>query len=172
MSFSQHQADDWSFSLGTNLINNIGSQSPYNSPDDWAFKHPISATANKLISDAFSADLTLSLNGFNAGDKVDGRGTPQDETYFATDIHANYHIGRDLFWDHRSWLDIFVSAGPGLFVIQETNFSLNAGAGAIAWLNSDHSFGIKIQSIAKFALDKNSADSSHFQHHVQFVFCL
>ncbi|GGH35271.1 hypothetical protein IA57_07650 [Mangrovimonas yunxiaonensis] len=171
-SFAQHQASEWSFSFGANLINNLGLRSPYNSPDEWAFKHPISFSANKLISDSFSADVALSLNGFNSGKTVDGFELPEDETYFATDLHANYHIGRDLLWDHRSWLDVYVSAGPGLFIVKETNLSLNAGVGAVAWLNSAHSFGIKVQSVAKFALGQEPVDSNHFQHHLQFVFCL
>ena len=35
--FSQMEEDGWYLSFGVNAINNLGTQSPINSPDDWYF---------------------------------------------------------------------------------------------------------------------------------------
>ena len=62
-------------------------------------------------------------------------------------------------------------AGPGFFFINESNISFNVGGGLLVWLNDNHSVGIKLQTLGKFALNHKDElyETNHYQHHLQLV---
>ena len=168
--------DEWYVSLGVNTINSLGSKDPFESPEDWAFKTPISASIETRWSDLFSLEIGLSLNGFDAGSRLDAAGPPaEDLTYFAVDTSFKYYFAEYIF-PRQEWFDLYVMTGLGLFVIDDANLSINVGGGAIFWLNRYHTFGLKPQALAKFAVNHRDTGqiypNNHFQYSLQAIFIL
>jgi len=164
---------EWMFGVGVNAVVNLGERNPVYSPSDWAIKHPLSVSAEKGFSPYWALELNLALNGYDEGDKIDGLSLAQDETYFSFDAQAKYYFGKHIF-SEDSWFDMFATAGPGYFVIDESNLSFNLGGGLLFWLNDNHRLGVKLQTVGKFAVEAKDylVDNNHFQHHLQVVFKL
>ncbi|MDP5082023.1 MAG: hypothetical protein NWP87_05145 [Winogradskyella sp.] len=170
------EQDEWYVSVGVNTINSLGSKNPLESPGDWAFKTPISASIETRWTDLFSLEIGLSLNGFDAGAPLDAAGPPaEDLIYFAVDTSLKYYFGEYIL-PRQEWFDLYIGAGLGLFVIEDANLSFNIGGGAIFWLNRNHTFGLKPQAVAKFAANHRDAGqiypNNHFQYSIQAVFKL
>jgi hypothetical protein len=168
--------DEWYVSVGVNTINSLGSKNPLESPGDWAFKTPISASIETRWTDLFAVEIGLSLNGFEAGERLDAAGPPQEDlTYFAIDTSFKYYFGEYIL-PRQEWVDFYVNAGLGLFIIDDANLSINLGGGAIFWLNRNHTFGLKPQALAKFAVNHRDAGqiypNNHFQYSLQAIFKL
>lgn len=164
---------EWLVSAGVNTINNIATQSPFNSPDEWAFKTPFSFGVEKILDNRFGIDLNLSFNGYSQGDKRDSTTSDGTYDYFSFDPSVKYYFG-DIIFKDDSPFHLYGMAGPGFYFIDENNVTINVGGGLLVWLNNNHSFGIKLQSLAKFALDSkdDKYDDDHFQYHLQLVFGL
>jgi hypothetical protein len=168
--------DEWYVSVGVNTINSLGSKNPLESPGDWAFKTPISASIETRWTDLFAVEIGLSLNGFEAGERLDAAGPPQEDlTYFAIDTSFKYYFGEYIL-PRQEWVDFYVNACLGLFIIDDANLSINLGGGAIFWLNRNHTFGLKPQALAKFAVNHRDAGqiypNNHFQYSLQAIFKL
>jgi hypothetical protein len=72
------------------------------------------------------------------------------------------------------WIDFYSNVGVGFFHINNTNISANIGGGVLFWLNRKKTWGIRAQTIAKFALDSKDSglETNHFQTHLQLIFAL
>jgi hypothetical protein len=170
------EQDEWYISVGVNAINSLGSKNPVESPSDWAFKTPFSASIETRWTDLLALEVGLSLNGFEAGERIDAAGPPEDDlNYYAIDTSFKYYFGETIF-PRQEWIDFYVNAGLGLFIIEDANLSINVGGGAIFWLNRDHSFGLKPQALAKFAINHRDSGqiypNNHFQYSLQAIFRL
>ncbi|PYE82724.1 hypothetical protein DFQ11_101149 [Winogradskyella epiphytica] len=181
-SFAQRHQDQWFFSIGVNAINDVGTKNPYKNSSDWAFKFPLSAAVEFNWAENIAIEQSLTFNGFNKGDFLDPYpNAARDYNYISLDTHLKYYFGDLLLGKAPSrnaeWFDIYVNGGLGFSHIDETNISANVGGGVLFWLNREKSFGIRLQTIAKFALNHSDSDmvnidNNHFQHHIQFVFKL
>lgn len=166
--------DEWLLSVGLNTVNSLGSKNPFADPGDWAYKFPLAVSIEGKWFDLFSIEVAASLNGFNADDRLDGAGPPEDDiTYFAVDTALKYYFGEYIF-PEADWIDFYGSAGLGMFFLDDTNISLNAGGGVQFWLNRKQSVGIKAQGVAKFAIDHSNRGqvypNNHFQYNLMLVF--
>ncbi|WP_225035074.1 outer membrane beta-barrel protein [Winogradskyella sp. SM1960] len=166
-------SNDWYLSIGVNAINSLGSQSPIYHPEDWMFKFPISAAAEYNWSEQFAIEQSITFNGFNEGDVIDGAVLTKDYNYLSFDTHVKYYFGQ-LIFPNANWLEIHANAGIGFFNIEETNVSANLGGGFLFWLNTNRTFGLRAQTTAKFALNHSESgfDNNHWQYHLQAVFKL
>ncbi|WP_179333458.1 outer membrane beta-barrel protein [Winogradskyella costae] len=174
-SFAQRRNDDWSLSVGVNAINSLGSRSPFKSPGDWSFQTPFSAAAEYRFAYQFAIEQSITFNGFNDDESIDFIPTNEDYNYLSLDTHVKYYFGELIFGRGRNdWFDIYANAGLGFFNIDETNISVNLGGGVLFWLNENRTFGLRAQTIAKFAYDSsnNGYDNNHYQYHLQAVFKL
>ncbi len=170
------ERDEWYISVGVNTINSLGTKNPLESPSDWAFKTPISASIETRWTDLFALEVGLSLNGFESGSPLaNGGPTEKDITYFAIDTSFKYYFGEYIF-PRQEWIDFYVNAGLGLFIIDNANLSLNLGGGVVFWLSQSHRFGIKAQALGKFAVNHRDAGkiyaNNHFQYSLQGIFRL
>jgi hypothetical protein len=170
------EEDEWYLSVGFNTVNSLGSKNPVESPGDWAFRTPISASIETRWSELFSLEVGLSLNGFEANSRIDGIGPNDDDiTYFAVDSSFKYYFG-EFILPRQEWVDFYVATGLGLFIIDDANLSANIGGGVLFWLNRSHSFGIKAQGLAKFAINHSDNGiiypNNHFQYSLQAIFRL
>ncbi|MDN3492033.1 outer membrane beta-barrel protein [Winogradskyella bathintestinalis] len=173
-SFAQREAKDWYLNIGVNAINSLGSQSPIYHPDEWAFEFPISAAVEYNWNEQFSIEQSITFNGFNESNKIDGVNLDQDYNYISLDTNVKYYLGEYIFGRNLHWLDFYASAGVGFYHIDETNISANLGGGLLVWLNSAQTFGLKGQLTGKFAFDHPDSgfDNNHYQYHLQAVFKL
>ena len=166
--------DEWLIGVGFNTINSQGSKNPFGEISDWAFRFPIAASAETYWSRLFSVEAAISLNGYKAGADIDAVG-PSDSslTHFAVDTHLKYYFGEKIF-PNTEWIDFYGLAGLGYFYIQDSNISANIGAGAMFWLDTKQSWGIKAQGVAKLAFNHSNSGSTyannHFQYNLMVVF--
>jgi hypothetical protein len=166
--------DQYLVSVGFNTVNSLGTQDPFASPSDWMFRIPLAASFETKFFDAFSIEVAASLNGIEENGRADGVGSPDDNlTYFAVDTGLKYYFGEYIF-PNTNWIDFYGNAGLGLFILDDANISLNVGGGAMFWLNRGNTFGIKVQGMAKFALDHSDQGgvypNNHFQYNLMAVF--
>ena len=164
---------EWFAGIGLNAINSQGTKSPFGDIGDWATGLPISLAIELKWDTGLAIEQSLTLNSFSEGGVVDGVILEENLTYFALDTHAKYYFGQLIFPELR-WLDLYSNAGFGLFSLDTTNVTFNLGGGLLFWLNNKQTTGIRLQSIAKFALDSKESgiDSNHFHNHLQIFFML
>lgn len=168
--------NEWLISVGLNAVNSLGTKSPFKDPGDWAYRFPLSASIEGKWFDLFSIEVAASLNGIAANQRLDGSGPPEEDlTYFAVDTNLKYYFGEFIF-PRTEWIDFYVASGLGLFFLDDTNITINAGAGVQFWLDRGQAFGIKLQGMGKFAFDHSDRGqvypNNHFQYHAMFVFRL
>ncbi|GAB5565624.1 MAG: hypothetical protein Wins2KO_26870 [Winogradskyella sp.] len=170
---SSRNDKEWFASVGLNGINSLGTQSPINNPFDWANGLPISAGIELAWTSGLAIEQSFTLNKFAEGDEIDGVVLPEDYTYSSFDTHVKYYFGKHIL-PRTSWIDFYGNAGIGIFSIDETNISLNVGGGVQVWLNRRETIGVRLQTIAKFAMNhaESGIDNNHYQTHIQMVFAL
>ncbi|WP_299098967.1 outer membrane beta-barrel protein [uncultured Winogradskyella sp.] len=175
-SFAQRSDNDWYLSIGVNAINSLGSRNPIYQPGDWTFEFPISAAVEFNWSEDFAIEQSITFNGFAESSKIDVvpfGPLPKDYNYVSLDTHLKYYFGRHIFRD-ADWIDFYANAGIGFFHIDETNISANLGGGVLFWLNKNRTFGLRAQTIGKFAFNHKDSgfDNNHYQYHLQAIFKL
>ncbi|NRD21347.1 outer membrane beta-barrel protein [Winogradskyella eckloniae] len=175
-SFAQRDSNEWFLSIGVNAINSLGSKNPIYHPEDWTFEFPISAAVEFNWSEDFSIEQSITFNGFAESSKIDVvpfGPLPKDYNYVSLDTHLKYYFRRHILPD-TDWVDFYANAGIGFFHIDETNISANLGGGVLFWLNKNRSFGLRAQTIAKFAFNHKESgfDNNHYQYHLQAIFKL
>ncbi|WP_299106711.1 outer membrane beta-barrel protein [uncultured Winogradskyella sp.] len=175
-SFAQRHDDEWHLSIGLNALNSLGSQNPFHKPGDWTFEFPISAAVEFNWSEKFAIEQAITFNGFAEGaglDEAPFQEVEKDYNYVSLDTHLKYYFGRHIA-PNDDWFDLYANAGVGFFHIDETNISFNLGGGVLFWLNRNRSFGLRAQTIAKFAFNHKDSgyDNNHYQYHLQAIFKL
>jgi hypothetical protein len=175
-SSAQRNNNEWFLNVGLNAINSLGTQSPFNSPDDWAFRFPISAAIefNWGKNEYFSIEQSITLNGFNDDSRIDFAALENDLNYISLDTHLKYYFGQKYLFPRNERLDLYLNGGIGFFHIDETNISANFGGGVLFWFNNKKRFGLRAQIIGKFAFNhpESGFDNNHYQYHLQAVFRL
>jgi hypothetical protein len=171
--YSQVYRDEWALIVGVNAINSLGTRSPINSPDEWSFRYPISAAAEFNWGNNFTIEPSFTFNGFTEKNTIDGATLTKDYNYISFDTHVKYYFGRYIL-PETDWINFYANAGLGLFHIDKTNVSANLGGGVLFWLNEKQTFGLRAQTIGKFAFDHPDSgfDNNHFQYHLQAVIIL
>jgi len=171
--------DGWIFGVGVNAVNDLGSESPVENIGDWAFKTPIALSAEKAWSKYFSLEIAGTINGF---DKNEIEISDKKYTYYALDTNVKYYFG-DHIIPSVKWLDMYASAGVGMFLLGEGdvfkhtgtgNLTGNLGGGFLFWLNKNQTFGLKTQVMAKFAANNGDVgiNTNHYQYTAQVIFKL
>ncbi len=165
--------EEWLLSFGVNAINSLGSRSPIYHPGDWTFKFPISAAIELSWTENLAIEQSITFNGFNEDNTIDNAILTEDYNYLSFDTHLKYYFGHHIFPD-TDWIDFYANAGLGFYHIDQTNISANLGGGVLVWLNKSRSFGLRAQTIGKFAFNHSQSgfDNNHFQYHLQAVFKL
>ncbi|WP_405576027.1 outer membrane beta-barrel protein [Winogradskyella sp. Asnod2-B02-A] len=174
--FAQRSEKDWYLNIGVNAINSLGSQSPIYHPEDWSFQTPIAAAVELNWTEKFAIEQSITFNGFTTENRIDSdyNNLKEDYNYLSLDTHVKYYFGEHILGDRIDWLELYVNAGIGFFHIDETNMSANLGGGVLVWLNNSRTFGLRAQTIGKFAFNHPDSgyDDNHYQYHLQAVFKL
>jgi hypothetical protein len=157
LTYSQRKEGDWTIGLGVNTINSNGERSPFNNPGDWAFGGiPIAISVERMWSEDFSIEQSFTFNKFSTSNVIDRVAVPEDLSFFSTNTKIKYYYDDLIFYRSAYWLDLSVSAGIGVFSIEEINTSANLGFDAYAWL--DDNWGIALKSLGKFAFNSDDKD--------------
>lgn len=161
---------EFQVSLGLNTIANLGTQSPIEDIDKWAFSTPFAIGVEYKWSDLFGVEEVFSFNKFSDNSIIDGRFINEEFSYFSADTHIKYYFGEH-FLDSE-FIELFAKGGVGLFKLNETNGSFNFGGGITYWIREN--IGISGQGVGKFAFDSSNKlyDSNHFQFSLMFTYRL
>ena len=157
----------WLIKIGANIVDNSGDSSPFNGLDlrKMGFSKNYAGGIDYRFHRHWSAGLLISNNRFVANRaELDNVIISKDMKYFAADLNLKYYLwGAEYENIDNNRFNIYLSAGVGSFKIVDNSVSLNFGGGLIYWLND--SFGVNIESVAKWATKSNvQFDSNHFQH--------
>ncbi len=161
----------------------------FTSEEELAFNKPYAVGVDYRFSRLLSVGLFGSINQWKVDDNdiIDNVVVTEDTDYFAIDLNAKLFIDELLFGnknydkdddgvldskfdengdgylDHiqRDWLDIYVSAGAGMFSERDTGLSGNLGLGGNLWLTNK--LGVNLEGVAKFS-EKQYTTSNHFQY--------
>ena len=127
-------------------------------------------------TEKFAIEQSITFNGFTTENRIDSdyNNLKEDYNYLSLDTHVKYYFGEHILGDRIDWLELYVNAGIGFFHIDETNMSANLGGGVLVWLNNSRTFGLRAQTIGKFAFNHPDSgyDDNHYQYHLQAVFKL
>lgn len=163
--------DDWKVSVGVNAVGSPGTRNPVSNLDEYGFQFPLMVALEYQWDEHFAAELDLSLNGFKEGHYFDGKRISEESiTYFSVNPSIKWYFTDYLF--ELQDLDLYLSAGAGIFYMSELNTSANLSVGAQYWL--DDKIGIRLQSTGKFAANASGHyyANNHFQHALMVVFRL
>lgn len=169
--FAQNANKELVLSLGVNAVNSLGKWSPFNSPDDWAFKNPISLGIEYRWLDNWSVEQSFSINTFTTSSIIDSGNITRDLSFFSTNTKVKFYFDEYIFYRKAEWLEFNVNGGIGVFTIDgDLNASINLGGDVFFWINEK--FGISLKTLGKFALNSDDTVylSNHFQHHLQVVY--
>lgn len=159
-----------SISLGTNFIDNTGSQNPVNFLSDFdnmAFSRPIEVYVGYELNNKIELFLGTSLNRFKSGQNVDGIFITENVDYSAVDAGVryfprNFKIGRD------SSIKPYAHLGIGTHNLIVNQPTVNSGIGMQYFINP--MVGIYANGNAKFSLDQEFFQSNHFQYSIGIIF--
>jgi|GEM_PF-1116567 len=160
----------WRLSVGVNAIGSLGERQPFARLGDFQFKNPLALAIENRWSKYFSLEQGLTFNGYDKGEEIDGGILPEDYTYISTNTYIKYYFS-DVLFDAK-WLDLYVGAGFGIFIIDEVNTSGNVALGGTLWVTDK--IGVRLQGVGKFAVNAKDRlyDNNHFQYMLQAVFKL
>jgi len=174
---AQFNEGEWRVSAGLNAINDLDSQNPFNSPDEWIFNSiPLAVGAEYAIDGDFAIEQLFTFNKFNDDDiDVVNNRLEKKFYYFSADTSLKYNFGQ-LFLPRRNRIELTANAGIGWYYVKEAYMTLNLGGSAMWWLTDDKNFGLRAQTLAKFGskddLNNFISETGHFQWHLQAVFVL
>lgn len=161
---------DWKVSVGVNAVGNLGSRNPVEGLGDYGFRFPLAVALERQWTEEFALEQDLSLNGFKAGKYLNDGYPSKNLTYFSTNSNLKWYFGDYLF--DSELIDLYASAGIGIFYMSELNASANLSGGVQYWINQK--IAIRLQTTGKFAANANDREyaNNHWQHVLQVVFRL
>jgi len=168
----RNSQSEWILSVGVNALGNLGTRNPFERLEDFKLKNPLAIAIEHRWTKYLSIEQDLSFNGYDDGEFIDNGTLTDDVLYFTTNTSLKFYFS-DYLYD-ADWVDLYASGGVGIFTIDELNTSANVSVGALFWLNSNRTFGIRFQGTGKFAFNHpdKQFDNNHFQYFAQAVFRL
>ncbi len=186
LSFSHAQSQDSSndsisnyntliLKFGANLVDSSGERNPFNfisDFDEMAFSNNFNAELEYRFSRRFSLAAVLSTNKWKK-DKgnIDSEIISEDFEYTAIDLDFKYYFSEDLSWIKRvDWLELYLHAGLGGFIVDKSNVSFNGGLGSNFWFTDN--FGLNLSGTAKWASNhsENRYNTNHFQYSASLTY--
>lgn len=160
----------WKLSVGVNAVGSLGTRQPFSGLDDFQFKNPLALAIEHKWSKYFAIEQDVTLNGYEAENRIDNGVLKEDYFYFSTNTYIKYYFSDVLFT--ADWLDLYAGAGFGIFSVDEINSSGNLALGGTVWVSDK--IGLRLQGIGKFAVNAKDRlfDNNHFQYVMQVVFKL
>lgn len=161
--------DTWKLSIGVNAVGSLGERQPFSRLSEFEFNRPLAIGIEGRWTKYFYIEQDFTMNQFDT--EIDGGILRKTYDYYSTNTYLKYYFSESLF-QNAEWLDMFLGAGLGLFIVDNINTSGNVLVGGTVWIKPR--FGIRLQGIGKFAFDAGDKvfDNNHFQYTMQAIFKL
>lgn len=171
LSVSAQESNKWTIGVGVNFIDNTNSQDDnYFDVSNWNSTLSVSKlTAQYEFATNFALSSEFTLNKLDSGKMQNGGEIASNLSYFGWDLNTRYNTAS--LMKLSSKFSIEPVAGFGLSWTDSTpNQSVNAGLSLGYFFNE--SYGIRFQTLGKFASDENTVGNNMIQHSLELVFKL
>lgn len=157
------------FKVGVNAVDNSGDLIPFDFEGSVAFTNFYFLELEYRFSKPFSLALDVSMNEWEEGSSIDGDILTNNQEYLALDLELKYYFD---FFKTPSWLEPYLQAGVGYFLINKGDASLNFGSGVNFWFTDN--FGLSLTGTGKWAVNHGETlyDTNHFQYSAGLLFNL
>ena len=138
-----------------------------NPAENWNTSPTISKLSiEKHLGEFFAAELTGSFNKISARKVQNGSTQTQDFNYLGFDLNGKFYFDEFIF--KKSPLNAYLLIGVGSYTSNKlNNQSGNMGIGLAYWFQPN--LGIRIQTVGKYAFDKDQILNNHIQHSAEIV---
>jgi hypothetical protein len=174
-SFSYAQENNpWVLSLGVNVVDNSGSRFDelLDVKNNWNISRLVKMAVEKRFEYDYGVELSMSVNKFTKGKKINSIYSSEIINYFAIDIMAKHYITNH--WKdprHSTNSGYLIGGWGGNFFDKVINNTLNIGLGLNIKLGMY--MWINFQTLGKFSIDNNTpGNANHLQHSVSAVLWL
>lgn len=164
----------WVVGLGVNVVDNSGSRFDelLDVENNWNLSRLVKGTLEKRFTYDYGVELSMSLNRFTVGKKINSTAISQEVNYFAVDIMAKNYTTN--YWQdarHAKYTGYIIGGWGGNFFNNVINNTINIGLGlnirlgVYMWLN--------FQTLGKFSIDNNTpGNANHLQHSISTILWL
>ncbi len=173
VSFAQEAKNDakWAVGVGVNFIDNTNSQdNNYFDVSNWNSTLSFSKlSVQYFYNSKLSVSSEFTINKFDKNTTQNGSAINVNMTYFGIDINARYNVASYLKLPTKFSLEPVVGLGNS-WANSIPNQSLNGGL-AIGY-KFNNTYGLRLQTLGKFANDKNTVGNNMVQHSLELYFNL
>ena len=168
LSVSAQEEKKWVISVGVNFIDNTNSEdNNYLDVSNWNSTLSVSKLGVQYYFDeAFSLGSEFSLNRLDRDIRQNGGNIDANKIYFALDLNARYDVASLLKFPSKFSVEPLVGFGTN-WTDSIPNQSLNAGM-TIGY-QIDATYGIRVQTVGKFAAENNTLGNNMIQHSIEFL---
>ena len=161
----------WAIGAGVNFIDNTNSQNNnYLDVSNWNSTLSFSKlSVQYFYSSKLSVSSEFTINKLDKRKSQNGGEINVNRAYFGIDINARYNIASYIKFPNKFSLAPVVGLGNS-WTDAIPNQSLNTGL-AIGYKFND-TYGIRLQTLGKFAKDKNTVGNNMIQHALELYFNL
>jgi hypothetical protein len=161
----------WIIGVGINFIDNTNSiDNNYVNVSEWNATMGVSKlSAQYFFNSKFSVSSEFSLNRFNKDVMQNGGTIDVNKSYFGVDFNARYNVAELLKLPAKYAVEPVVGVGNS-WTGTHPNQSLNTGLAIGYQINSY--YGIRVQTLGKFASEKYTLGNNLIQHSLEFYFNL
>lgn len=156
--------------FGGNIVDNTSTRN--NQFLDWSQHYNIIPFPSKISLDRswnsfFSTNIALTINQLYKEQYHNGELVGNISTgYVALDLLQKLFL--DQYFFKKNWLDIDIGAGLGINIADKSfNQTFDAGAGIDIWIFPK--WGLRFQTLGKFAFHKNMLANNHIQHSAEIL---
>lgn len=167
---TEQKAKKTTFGFGINIIDNSSTfKSQFlNAEENWNISPSISKVGIETqLGEFFAVELSGSFNTISAKKIQNAATIDKDFTFIGLDVNGKFYF--DEFICKNSTFDAYFTAGVGAFSSDgQSNQTANTGMGFAYWFNSN--LGLRLQTVGKYAFDKDQVLNNHIQHSAELVF--
>lgn len=171
VSISAQETKKWMIGIGVNFIDNTNSQDDnYLDVSNWNATMSVSKlTAQYAITKNFAVSSEFTLNTIDSNKDQNGGKITTDLAYFGCDLNARYNTASLLKLSSKYSLEPIMGLG---FLWADNNPNQSANVGFSLGYFFNDSYGVRFQTLGKFASDENNVGNNMIQHALELVFKL
>lgn len=158
----------WLVGLGVNFIDNTNSEdNDYLDISNWNSTFSVSKlSVQYFYNKEFSIGSEFTLNRFDKDIRQNGGAIDANKSYFAIDIMARYNVGSLIKLPSKIRIEPIAGVG-NFWTDSNPNQSFNTGL-SLGYQVTE-AYGLRFQSVGKFAAEKNTLGNNMIQHSIELV---
>jgi hypothetical protein len=171
MSLTAQESKKWLIGVGVNFIDNTNSQDDnYLDVSNWSSTMSVSKlSVQYAVNTNFSLASEFTLNKLGSNKIHNSKTIANNLAYFGWDINARYNTASLLKLPSKYTIEPIV--GLGLSSTDgNSNQSFNTGLSLGYFFND--TYGVRLQTVGKFASEQNTVGNNMIQHALELVFRL